>query len=146
MAYKDIEQERAYHREYMRERHKWLKDHHFCTECKKQDAYTLAGRYRCYECTQKHNEYKTSNHKQIDYAADRTQNRSTDKIRRSERPANGLCYLCGKPLSGIQLAYQDRESHLCDECYKKSAESLKIARISYSENHNGHSYGWTRFN
>lgn len=35
------------------EYNKLLKEHHICPRCKKQDAYTLAGRYYCAECAEK---------------------------------------------------------------------------------------------
>lgn len=38
------------------ERSEWyakLKEFHLCRDCKKQDAYTLAGHTRCYECVEK---------------------------------------------------------------------------------------------
>lgn len=37
---------------------KLLKKHHICRDCKKQDAYTLAGRTYCAECAQKQAEAK----------------------------------------------------------------------------------------
>ena len=39
--------------EYMRERKKWLKEHHLCVECKKKDLRTLEGFTCCEECAEK---------------------------------------------------------------------------------------------
>lgn len=38
-------------RQYGKETYEWLKQHHLCTKCKNQDAYTLNGRVLCYECS-----------------------------------------------------------------------------------------------
>lgn len=38
---------------YARDTYALLKRLHLCIQCKAQDAYTLAGRARCYECTEK---------------------------------------------------------------------------------------------
>ena len=57
MAYKNIEDKRAYNREYDQKRRIWFKIHKCCTECGKQDAFTLMGRRRCYECKEKQKIY-----------------------------------------------------------------------------------------
>ena len=43
MAYKNIEDKRAYNREYDQKRRIWFKTHKCCTECGKQDALHLWG-------------------------------------------------------------------------------------------------------
>ena len=48
---------RAYQREYMRDTRQWLKGLHRCTECKGQDAFTIAGHSLCADCTEKKAEY-----------------------------------------------------------------------------------------
>lgn len=55
MAYANIEDRRRYNREYMKDMRHWRKDHHYCVDCGEQDAYTLNGRSRCYDCTEKKN-------------------------------------------------------------------------------------------
>jgi ribosomal protein L37AE/L43A len=45
-----------YQREYLRERIQWLKEHHLCVVCKKQDERTLQGFSNCKECAEKANE------------------------------------------------------------------------------------------
>lgn len=40
-----------------KENYEWRKQHHLCIRCKKQDAYTLNGRVRCYECALKNSAY-----------------------------------------------------------------------------------------
>lgn len=39
--------------EYNRERYQWLKDHHMCIKCSKQDYRTLEGFVCCEECAEK---------------------------------------------------------------------------------------------
>lgn len=42
---------------YMKKRYNTLKEQHKCTKCGKQDVYTNAGNYLCYDCREKRNEY-----------------------------------------------------------------------------------------
>jgi hypothetical protein len=110
MAYKNIEDRRKYHRKYMREYRQWLREHNFCVHCKKQDAYTLAGRAQCFECTE-----KRRGHPLLEKVEENVP--TEPKIPRHERFYYGLCYICGKPLDGQKLKYGD-ESHLCSICYE----------------------------
>ena len=110
MAYKNIEDRRKYHRKYMREYKQWLREHNFCIYCKKQDAYTLAGRAGCFECAE-----KRRGHPLLEKAEENVP--AEPKIPRRERFHYGLCYICGKPLDGQKLKYGD-ESHLCSSCYE----------------------------
>ena len=41
-----------------------LKKHHMCVKCKKQDAYTLAGRSYCCECAEYKRKWQETNYKQ----------------------------------------------------------------------------------
>lgn len=78
-------------RQYDKETYEWLKEHHLCTKCKKQDAYTLIGRILCYECSCKN--------------IDRVKKRYRDKkvhilIKEKERnehlKQHGICIRCRK--------------------------------------------------
>lgn len=93
MGYKNIEDRRAYHREYIKEHRRWMKEHHMCTECGKQDAYTLNGRTYCYECNEKHNERT-----QKQYHSEKVTQRVLEcaKQRREKRAEQGICVNCGK--------------------------------------------------
>ena len=97
MGYKNIEDKRDYHRNYIKERRQWFKDHHMCTECGKQDAYTLNGRARCYECNEKHNKSNAKN------------NKSEERIQHTK-----------------QYREQKREEGYCVRCLKRKAESNKL--------------------
>lgn len=121
MAYKNIEDKRKYHREYMRERREWLKAHHLCTECKKQDAYTLAGHSLCYE----HSKHK--NEEKYDIAFGKPPKKKKEWYIRKDRIANKLCYSCGEPLDG-QLNINDTPSKLCSKCYKILNDAGKMGR------------------
>ena len=91
MAYKNIEDKRAYHRQYMKETRQWLKEHHFCTECKRQDAFTLAGRRYCADCSEKEKARERTPEARQRYC-------DTAKKRRQERADQGLCANCGREL------------------------------------------------
>ena len=91
MSYKYIEDRQAYHRAYMAQRRAWLREHHFCTECKTQDAYTLAGRARCANCCARSQGYRPSD-------AEREQAKARAKALRTARRDAGLCTNCGRGL------------------------------------------------
>jgi hypothetical protein len=132
MAYKNIEDRRTYHREYMREYRKWLSNHHFCAECKKQDAYTLAGRYRCFECTEKRR--KT----EWEAVEIETKDMQPPPIPREEWVAHGLCAKCGKrQIANIDLAWELRKTRLCEECYKKASTQAKAMAAKHKADFTG---------
>ena len=112
MAYANIEDKRAYHREYMRETRKWRMERGCCAECGAQDAFTLVGKYRCAECDEKHNGYKR----------DRAADNEKLKRRREYRRENRLCTQCGKALSA---KYQYL---MCDSCRARDREKQEARR------------------
>lgn len=44
---------KEYHRQYTKDRRRWLKSHCMCVQCKKVDRRTLEGLCLCAECAQK---------------------------------------------------------------------------------------------
>lgn len=44
---------KEYHRQYDRDRKRWLKEHYMCVQCKKQDERTIHGLCLCAECAEK---------------------------------------------------------------------------------------------
>lgn len=93
-------------KEYLKERREWLIKHHFCVDCKKQDARTLIGRARCYECQEKARIRK-----------------SGIKYTREERKEMGLCSICGEVAKDGFF--------VCEKCYAH----LNKARIASHVNH-----------
>jgi hypothetical protein len=93
-------------KQYLKERREMLIRNHFCVDCKTQDARTLMGRARCYECLEK--------------ARIR---RSGIKYTRAERKELGLCSICGKK---VKVGFA-----VCDECYKR----IKKASVASHVNH-----------
>ena len=82
---------RAYQREYMRDMRQWLKGLHRCTECKGQDAFTLAGHSLCADCTEKRAEYNRN------YGIQNRDTISQQKRKRYEElKEQGLCTRCAK--------------------------------------------------
>lgn len=84
MGYADIENRRAYQRAYMKERRLWFKKNHCCTECGRQDAYTLNRRSRCFDCNQKHN----NTH------GDKVKRTLDDKNKRNQAERSNICVRC----------------------------------------------------
>ena len=83
----------------------WRHEHHLCVRCKGQDAFTLAGRYLCADCTEKKRTYRS------EYYAKNRKALITDAIqRKQERNREGLCSKCGAPL--------DRDGRWCANCCK----------------------------
>jgi len=132
VAYKNIEDKRTYHRKYMKERRDWFKSYHFCTECGKQDAYTIGGRRLCFDCNEK---FKSRKPTEEVYQ----RKREKSKERYEKRKSEGLCTNCGKPARKgftkcLRCSIKDRERRrdktiiprserreygLCARCEKK---------------------------
>lgn len=101
-----------YERQYSLDTYYWLKAHHRCTRCKKQDAYTLNGKTYCYECTEKRKEeYQLKKQKHAEWWKNYTSN-LIDK---------GLCPRCRKPT--------DRQGKICTECLAKRRVQTKAKDI-----------------
>ena len=118
MAYKNIEDNRTYHRKYMREYRKMLKENKMCVCCGKQDAFTLIGKKICYECLEKY-------HKRRGYGFKKPKKVKQQTIPRNERGDYGLCYICGKPKENIELKWSEKENRLCLKCYQRLLEVSK---------------------
>lgn len=103
--------------QYLKERREMLIKNHFCVDCKKQDARTLVGRVRCYECQEK------------------------SRIRRSgliytraERKEFGICAMCS---NNVKEGY-----NVCEECYERvlkasvasHAHQSPRPKVDYSDN------------
>ena len=103
-----------------KENYQYLKKQHRCVNCTKQDAYTLAGRARCYECSEKNrngaNKYRNKNKDEV--------NKKRQKKYASLR-AEHICLRCRKPLS-----LEDYGKHIyCSVCRGKAREYKKSKRI-----------------
>lgn len=114
MAYKNIEDRRAYQRQYMRERREWLAKHHVCTECGKEDARTMIGKRLCFNCLEKRRGHPL----EIDVGIEPKQKKIWQKhsVPKSEYYANGLCVKCG------QRPYI-KGHKTCQQCYDSSCRS-----------------------
>lgn len=141
------------------------KKYNYCVQCGKQDAYTLNGRARCFECQTKQNQYRQShpeyneNHKEL------------NKKRYLERKEKGLCTRCGNEAEKgktkcKKCLLKDRINHknnsnsigrtlandlglcvnclkepqlkghkLCENCYERALKSIEYARGFVSEKH-----------
>lgn len=121
MAYKNIEDNRTYHRKYMREYRKMLKENKMCVCCGKQDAFTLIGKKICYECLEKY-------HKRRGYGFKKPKKVKQQNIPRNERYDYGLCYICGKPKEKFELKWSGKENRLCLMCYQRV---LKVSKTTH---------------
>lgn len=83
---------------------------HICTKCEKQDAYTLIGKSRCYECTRKRNEQSRKNYD--DTERKKLANRRAEL--RNNRIQNKQCTRCGKTLS------ENQTKKMCETCLARS--------------------------
>lgn len=96
MAYTDIEKRRAYLRQYARDLRAWQKAHHLCQQCGKKDAYTIAGRFHCYECAERRR-IKRGGPEYIDPVKIPKPDNKPDRIPKDQYDERGLCKVCGKP-------------------------------------------------
>lgn len=108
---------RAKHNKEKMDTYAWMKQHHYCRECKKVDAYTLAGRHLCAECSAKKAE------------RDREKMRGNEKRRAYERRRKermkraGVCPNCGRTLPAKGYPYVT-----CERCRAKDRERRRRRR------------------
>ena len=132
MAYKSIEDRRAYHRQYMKERRDFFRQHHLCTECGKEDAYTMAGHTRCFEHT--HYRHKTP----IEYI-------KPEKVPSfPTRRLDGYCHICGKPYMDRLTAWGGEPIRLCESCYPKAVKASERGREAYKKKY-GKTWGQRQY-
>lgn len=95
-----------------------LKKNHICRDCRKQDAYTLAGRTYCYECAEKGRKRK---------AEARKDDEKREKMLESKRQqlaryiAQNKCVGCGKQLHNSR--------RMCEPCYARQRKAMRKSRI-----------------
>lgn len=117
MAYKNIEDKRAYRREYMRERRAWLRAHHFCTECGNEDALTMGGKALCQDCFER----KHGHPPVICVEVPKKRICQKRNIPKSEYYANGLCAKCGG-------APHIAGKRTCAKCYAQTCRAAWMGR------------------
>ena len=98
---------------------KLLKKHHFCRDCQKQDAYTLAGRTFCFECAEKMRKAKAEARKDP-IKREKMLNAKREQIARYKE--QGRCVRCGKQLTNGK--------RMCPTCYNLQRLALKKSRGS----------------
>lgn len=113
------EERNAYYKSWKRQLH----EAGLCVDCKREDAYTMAGHWHCYECSRKAAARITNMRKQADY---NTKRRLHDRALENERREKGLCFRCGKPLT-------DTRYKTCELCRAKIAEykRLRYGKVNY---------------
>ena len=132
MAYKSIEDRRTYHREYMQERRAFYREHHLCTECGREDAYTLNGHPRCFV----HTHYRRTT--PIEYI-------KPEKRRVTPaRCLDGFCHMCGKPYMEGVTKWDGYPIRLCERCYKNLTAAAEKGRAAYKEKY-GETWGQTQY-
>lgn len=96
-----------------------LRENHLCTRCEKDDAYTLAGRSLCAECTAKKVAYNR------DWRRNHPENvarwREAEQEKRRERKAEGFCVQCGAPVPDGKAK--------CPTCRAAAARQMQRTRI-----------------
>lgn len=136
------ETQRAYQREYMKALRDWRKAHKVCSECGKQDAYTLNGWRRCYECNEKHKaastRYERRKGRKPFHPAKPRQTKSAELgIPKEDWRHHNLCVRCGSPLDGVMVAWDahGKKSVLCSKCYQKTVEAAAKGRAARAKKH-----------
>ena len=95
------------------ERAEYLKSVHRCIRCGKQDAYTLVGKQRCYECTEKEKERQRAY-----YQCHKPENKQRTKERYEWLKSKGMCTVCGK-----KKAKEGRT--MCPSCLARNNANVK---------------------
>ena len=96
-----------------------LKKHHLCIRCRKQDAYTIAGRSLCFECA----EYQRKRQK-TKYEQDREKFLSWNREKRLECIKNNICSKCLKRKT-------DGIHKVCEIC-RQTLNAKRRAKTTYS--------------
>lgn len=101
------------HRERGRRTYAYLKEQHRCIKCQKQDAYTLAGRARCFECEEKHKEA-------VQRCNTPEKRAEREKRTRDNRRNSGACTACGKmmPVGDDHMTCQSCRDVFCARCHR----------------------------
>lgn len=85
----------AYMTEYLRERYKWLKEHHICVECGKADAYK--NHVYCLECLARKQERRAHTKEKQPITTEERYLKNIHKMRRYDLcVAFGVCPQCNK--------------------------------------------------
>ena len=110
------------HRYAARDDMRWFHAHHFCISCKKKDAFTLAGRWRCAECAAEWN--RRAKERRAEDPERAAQENAKSNQARKDRVASGLCRTCGTPI-------QPGDNHkLCPSCRAKERERQRRKRVA----------------
>ena len=101
-----------------------LKKQALCTNCKKQDAYTLSGRWLCYECEQAAIERQRQRRAQPGYNHEKW---LEVKAKQWERREQGLCFRCGRELT-------DSRYKTCARCRAKASAKKRQKTVEDAVN------------
>jgi hypothetical protein len=132
MAYKHIEDRRAYGRAYMMDLRHWRKAHRLCADCGQQDAFTLNGRYRCSACAE-----KKAGHP-VDYVG--VEKPWTAPNWRKEAEGSGRCYICGEPVMAGEGKWSGRPLRVCETHYAHMCRLAERGRAAFKAKH-GETWG-----
>lgn len=99
-------------KKYQREYYARLKRNKLCTKCQKQDAYTLNGWSRCYECNEK---------RHISLKKDWVEEINNKNPKSTPRQLYVRCWICNSDNPLYSRA-------LCKQCYDKATKSLELGR------------------
>lgn len=102
-----------------------LRKNHFCIHCKKQDAYTLAGRSLCYKCAELN---RTGMQRRMQVPAKKEQILQYRKERYQRLVAEHRCTTCRKPL---ESDYQFRDCVSCRVARSNRQVERKRAMTRY---------------
>lgn len=141
MAYKSIEDHRAYHRQYQREYRALRRAFNLCTECGRQDARTMAGNAKCWDCVEKR---RVREGRDVDLIGPmgRTPKRSGED--KSLWPQQGRCRLCGAPVKAGETKWRGPHQY-CEKHYQSTVQAGNKGRMAYLEQH-GMTWGQTEWN
>lgn len=106
------------HVRYMRENRQFFRANGMCTACGATDAFTMAGRWLCSDCTDKRNAYMT-----VYREENREKMREYGRSLAVARKNGGRCVKCGRDMGGDPHAS-------CARCRAIDAERQRRKRAS----------------
>lgn len=106
---------KEYNKQYNKDRTEWLREHHICIVCGKEEP--IGKKVVCENCLEKQSNYQAIKRKDSEYR--NKMNKKRIELKRHHRK-NGLCVICGKP---IYKSYSTCYEHYIHNRLKSKAKT-----------------------
>lgn len=101
-----------------------------CVSCGREDAFTMNGRSMCAECCEKDAERQRRRHGWK--PREKISEKLKSKIPSWERPAYGLCFFCGAPVTA-RVKANGENVRVCETCWQRCVKNAANAKKAWYE-------------